>query len=410
MTWRDRITVAAYTSPSGVRTEFLFENVLRETTKRTTAFDFPDADGTYIQDLGVTGRRYPFRVIFSGPDYDLQASAFEDSLSERGAGRLEHPFYGQVDVVPFGSITRRDDLKTAGNQAIIEVAWWETISIIYPVGQSDPVSSIGAGVEGYNDAMAGQFDSDIDLETVGDQSVFGPGYDALIDSTKSGLDSVADANQAVSQQFNAVFDSIDSAVDLAGDALTLAFQTMILIQAPARAQALLEDRLNAYGDLLSSIIDGPGGTPRVFDTSNGFVTSDLFASSYISGAVVSTINNVFRTKPEAITAASDLVDQLDALVIWRDDNIRALGSIDTGEAYQALLNLVSITVGYLVELAFSLQQEKRIVLDKAHTAIELTAQFYGTVDSQLDFFISSNSLTGSEILEIPAGREIVFYT
>ena len=63
----------------------------------------------------------------------------------------------------------------------------------------------------------------------------------------------------------------------------------------------------------------------------------------------------------------------------------------------------------MVDLAFSLKQEKRIVLDRAFTPIELTAELYGAVDAQLDTLIQSNQLTGSEILEIPKGREIVYY-
>jgi len=42
--------------------------------------------------------------------------------------------------------------------------------------------------------------------------------------------------------------------------------------------------------------------------------------------------------------------------------------------------------------------------------IPLVAELYGEVDAPLDFFIRSNNLTGDEILlEIPKGREIVYY-
>ena len=55
MAWNDRLHEAAYNSPSGVRILFDYENVRKSFDKKTTAFNFPDADGTFIQDLGHSG-------------------------------------------------------------------------------------------------------------------------------------------------------------------------------------------------------------------------------------------------------------------------------------------------------------------------------------------------------------------
>ena len=315
MTWRDRIQEAAYTSPSGVRTVFLYENVARTVEKRTTAFDFPDADGTYVQDMGASGKRYPFRVIFSGDNYDLLATVFEETLIERGTGRLEHPLYGQVDVVPTGAITRRDDLKTAANQAIIEVAFWETIDLIYPSGLDDPISAVEAALAAYNLAMAEQFENGIDLGSVGAQESFKPGYTSLLDSAAAGMRAVADTQASVSAQFSAVTDSIGNGLDvLVGEPLTLAFQTLIMLQAPARALSLFQDRLDGYRNLLDSLIDGPGGAVALATTANDFIRDDLFSSSYVSGGAVAAINNDFETRPDAINTAVELLDQLDCLL------------------------------------------------------------------------------------------------
>ena len=97
MSWLDRIREAAYTSPSSVRLTFDYEDVRKSIDKKTTAFDFPDADGTFVQDLGHTGRRYPLRIFFWGDDYDTEADAFEAALLERGTGKLEHPMINILD-------------------------------------------------------------------------------------------------------------------------------------------------------------------------------------------------------------------------------------------------------------------------------------------------------------------------
>ena len=165
MPWTDRLREPAYTSPSGVRTTFIYEDVSTSVTKKTSAFEFPDADGTYIQDLGRSGRRFPLRVIFSGGEYDTFAKIFDESLLEKGIGVLQHPIYGVFNVVPFGEIKRRDDLKTAANQAIFEVVFWETTGLIYPVAQNDPVSDILLSIDEFNGAASEELDESLVLET-----------------------------------------------------------------------------------------------------------------------------------------------------------------------------------------------------------------------------------------------------
>ena len=226
MAWNDRIREAAYTSPGGDRITFAYENVRKTVDKKTTGFEFPDANGTFVQDLGHTGRRYPLRVFFWGDDYDQEADQFEAALLERGTGRLEHPIYGTVDVVPFGTITRRDDLKTAANQAVVEVTFWETIGLIYPAAQTDPASAVLSAVDEYNDAAAAEFEEVTSLDSAVEQASFKNSYEALLDSARSGLQTVADAQENVQKQFDAIYDSINESIDvLIAQPLTLAFQT-----------------------------------------------------------------------------------------------------------------------------------------------------------------------------------------
>ena len=405
--WQDRLVEAAYTSPTGARIAFLYENVTVEVDKRTTGFDFPDADGTFVQDLGHSGRRYPLRVIFSGNDYDLEANAFEAALLERGTGRLEHPMYGTVDVVPFGSITRRDDLKTAGNQAVFEVTFWETMGIVYPTAQADPSASVISSVDEYNDAASVEFADIIGLDSATAIATFKNEYSAVLGATKSGLQSLADVQDDVRRQFDAITDSINNGLDiLVEQPVTLALQTFQMIQAPSKALAAIESRLSGYKELAGRLTTGDGA---VATTANEFRTKDLYASTYVTGSVLSVVNNQFVIKTEALAAAEEVLAQFEEVNTWRDDNLVALSEIDTGAAYQQLQEAVAVAAGFLVEISFSLKQERRIVLDRARTIIDLTAELYGSVDDQLDFFISSNDLSGSEILELPRGREIVYY-
>lgn len=413
MAWQDRIREAAYTTPSGLRLVFLYENVTKAFDKKTSAFNFPDADGTFIQDNGRTGRRIPLRLFFTGDDYDLEVATFEEGLAEKGQGKLEHPVYGTLDVVPFGTISRRDDLKTASNQAILEVTFWETINLLFPAAQADPATEVLAAVDEYNVAVSEQFAEVLDVDTAIEEASFKNRYQVVVDVTRSILQGVADTQDDVRKTFNAVFDSINNGLDtLVGEPLTLAFQTTILLQTPALAEQNITARLDAYSNLISSLIDGEDSVRSANNdsqNSNAFQNDDLFALTSVTGAIVSVINNQFLTKPEAIAAAEEILDLASRVTVWRDANYESLAEIDTGSAYQQFQEAVALTAGFLVEISFSLRQEKSIKLDRARTIIDLAAELYGEVDPQLDFLISSNELTGSEILELPKGREIVWF-
>lgn len=410
MSWTDRLKEAAYTSPSGERYTFEFENVSNSRRKKTTNFNFPDADGTFVQESGSTGRSYPLQCIFWGADYDQEADAFDAALFEAGTGKLEHPIYGTIDVVPTGNITRRDDLKTAGNQAIIEVTFMSTIGLIYPSAQNDPASEVIAAVDSFNASQAAAFEENINLDSAIKEATFENTYNSFLDEVEGGLSGIADTVAEVQSEFNAINDSITRGIDvLIGQPLTLAFQTALLIQAPARAFSLISAKLDAYKNLATSIIsDNDGNTSLSSDTID-FYTKDLYAAAYVTGAVLSTVNNQFETRAGAIEAAAVVLDQFDEVSAWKDANLTALEAIDTGAAYQQLQDAVALTAGYLVEISFNLKQERRIILDRARTIVDLTAELYGSIDDNLDFLIDSNDFSGSEILELPKGKEVVYY-
>ena len=424
MSWQDRLRKAAYVSPKGTRVEFDYEDVTKLVDKRTAAFNFPDADGTYIQDSGHTGWRYPLRVIFWGEDYDTAAATFEEALSEKGEGVLEHPAYGTINVVPFGEIRRRDKLKTNANQATVEVVFWETTGIIFPTSQTDPKSDILSALEKYNEKAAQELADNTSLTKVTAAAKAKNGYQALLNAavdgvkTVSGLMAIADTQDDVKRQFTAIVDSINAGIDtLISDPLTLAFQTLLLIQSPARAAAAIEARLSAYGDLATSIFSGEGAvkTPDVTrNPANEYYIEELYAAGYVTGAILSAVTpsaaaSATATATQAIETAETVLDLAAAVNDWRDDNLVSLSLIDTGGAYQQLQEAVALTAGFLVQTSFTLKQERRLVLTSPRTVIDVVAEIYGSVDDELDFFINSNALTGSEILELPRGREIVYY-
>lgn len=411
MSWQERIGPASYTSPSGVKIPFLYENVSKQVDKHTTAFEFPDADGTFVQSLGRSGRRLPLRLMFSGEDYDIEANAFDEMLNEDGIGILEHPMYGTINVVPFGQIIRRDNLKTGGNQAIFEVTFFETNDLLFPLQVDSAAQDLQSAIDLYLASAPEEFEETIDQDLTEEKISLKDRYKSVKDAAKSGLQKVADVQEDIQQVFDTVNDAIDDAIEVfIADPLALAFQTGIMLQAPARSAALITDRLTAYGDLLVGIFTNNVGTPSTdSQASNQFRSDDLLASNLLMATATAVLNNEFETKTDALAAADVLLASLDEFTTWRDDNLVALGLIDAGNVYQKIIDGMSTAAGFLVQISFSLKQERSIVLTTAATPLELEARFYGTLDTNLDFLINSNAFVGDELFEVPIGRRVVYY-
>lgn len=439
-TWRDRLKPAAYTSPlTKTRVTFDFEDLSRSFPIRGTQFDFPGVNNSYIQQAGYGSRKYPFACFFSGPQCDLLATQFEKILLEPGTGRLEHPVYGTVDVVPLGDVDRSDALKSACNQSIVTVTWFTTTGAIYPSSQNNAQNEIASFLNGFNLAAAGAFGSGVpNLKKLGDALSAIATIQKFLKTVKKSLAKVTDSIAKVRADFAAGVNAINEGMDvLIGAPLQLALQISNLIQAPGRALAGIESRLDGYAALANSIFGSSAANPgpalsagsillaHQTKVANDFHISNLFALNAVAGSVVSvssqTIggpNSPFSSRAQVIAAAAAVLEQLDAVTVWRDAGFTALGGvdtqadfqIDTGEAYAALQQLVALTAGYLIQASFSLLPEKTVVLNRPRTIVDLCAELYGSLsDDKLNLLINTNKLTGDELLELPQNRAIVYY-
>lgn len=392
MTWQDRLKEGAYIAPSGNRYVFAYEDLSRSFDKKTSSHDFPSAIGTYVQDNGRTGRKYPLTAFFSGANCDTDADAFEDALAEIGRGKLEHPIYGTVDVVPFGTVTRNDALKTAANQSVVEVTFWETIPLVYPIPQTDPASNILASAAEVGEGL-------YDLPMVSNFQAFKAKFESTLATVQSVLGAITDIKNAVESAVLTAKSYLDQGVG----GILGAIQTVVEIMAlPSTISSTFKSKFASYKVMLDQVL-GSNQDDATFEANR------IFASAIVTGAVVVAVETEFTTSGDALNAADNILSALDDITSWSDTQTAELGLIDTGEAYEAVLDAVSLTAGYLIEISFTLKKERKIVLTRSRTIIDLAAELYGEIDSILDFFINSNEFTGSEIIEIPRGREVLYY-
>jgi len=438
MSWIDRLKEAAYTSPSGVRTVFKFENVRVSVNKRDSVREFPEFEGAFVQNFGLGATSYPLLCIFWGDDHDLQANEFLNRLAEAGAGILEHPLYGRFEnIVPLGPIARRDELKTAANQSIFEVNFVQSSAFSFPGSITSESDSIESDLDSFATAQENEFGEGVEIETSREKVSLIDSVKAKLGDTVREMKKIAATVQGVENEFNDAVDFIESNIDsLVGTPINLARQIINLVQLPARAGAQISATLSAYANLLTATISDANGlfSPTAGNSiNNQFFNSELFArSTYsamletskltadstreISGESLEEFLTIspsdqqpFSTQSDIISTIEFLEEQNQRLTEWSEANRTALDLLDTGESAAYLLSASQRVAGFLVRISFSARQERNIVLTERRNLIELCAELYGVLDPALDFAILTNDLTGDEIYELPAGKRFRYF-
>lgn len=411
MSWEDRIQVAAYTAPSGNRFEFLYENVSLEVDKKTVVYTFPEKDGAYIQDLGRAGRRFPFTLMFSGENYDQISDSFLSALEEKGAGKLEHPIYGDRVVVPTGSITRRDDLTTASNQAIFSVSFSETIEeITFPLSAETATAEINNTAQSFQENTAEETAGAIKLDNANE----GAALSIVADDSVGVIDGFLKDLAAKTASTKSAFDTVKKAYEenvknVIDDAAGVIEQAILLTRIASQAKTFITDQFNSYSLMINDLVASVG----IADGSNNPGNKYLYTNSIVSaaltalceGSLISTINS----RPEAVTTSEAILDLYDKITEWQDENITALGLVDTGISFSDLTSVMSQTAIFLVNESFSLPIERREVLQNDRNIIEYLSSVGLDVETDLDFFIQVNELTADTIEILPAGIEVLYY-
>lgn len=410
MSWIDELREAAYIAPDGTRITFFYEDVSKEIDKKTSQFLFPDKNGAFIQDLGVGGRRFPLRIIFWGDSYNIEADDFEKAVEQRGVGLLEHPLYGVRKVVPFGTISRRDDLKNANNQAIFELTFYETIEdIIFPVSTVSLSQEILNDIESFQNIQSQEFLDDISIVTALENISIQSNLTAGVANLNKSLSAIAKVQSDIDAKFKSVTASITNSIsDVINKAQIIASQAIILAKTPARVAIDIQKKIEGYSNIISDLISSIFEPDTDSTTKNNYQTNKLFANASLTAAAESSLFIEFNTKSEALEVADNLLFLYENINQWQDNNTQSLDIIDVGNSYAIIKEIITKTVSRLVELSFTLKQERFLILDRNRTPLDLVAELYGDL-SQLDFFIFSNKLNGDKILEIEKGEQVVYY-
>jgi hypothetical protein len=417
-TWQDRLAEEiTLTSPDGDEFTALWVGNPVTVSKKLGLFEFPGINGTKVQDLGGGGARYPLTIYFHGQDNDKEAQSFFTACSQIGPWEVEHPVSGPL-TLQWVSYTQHIEPVTSGNVTRFEV---ETI---VPLPDSATVSSaqlagdIDAGALDANASAASQFDANVIQDTFNEFSELTGSIGSAISVVKTTLRAV-ERFELVPAEAAAILAGITTTIEsFPLDTSQLSAQVQNLVQLYAEAQDSVSGALSMYLDYNEEIKKITPSSPDQ-EGKNVAAVQELFLSAGLVGMSLSAKVGGEKTRSESLENAeiisgafTDITNALDLIQELYKDSPIELQYFSQSQSYSDALVLAGIAARLMIQSSFDLSIEKRFSLEVARNFVEIVGNEYGSLgedDENLDLFLESNNVTGSEFFILPAGREVVVY-
>ena len=416
-----RLRPGRFTSPSGVESSFLFDDLTRTKTKRTSSHEITDADTSIIQDLGSALQVFTMSVYFTGDDCDTEADRFFNSLYERYTpdkpGILNHPRWGDVPVIPFGTPEQNESPVSAVGISRVTVEFRETASLAFSSTSLLSASGIADAAGLANETALGRAKR---IATTGAKS-----YAKFSATVKEKVNIISDTVAGVTDAVASVRGEIDAIKQGINDAITIgAAPAEILAQVSAMINTIVStpqdtvDLVNSIIDMTARVIASFGDDIGNLYTSESVINTGLtlqcIAGACLSGCAIAGINVNYRTRDQVggvVDALTEKEAEYSALVSTAENRI----SGDVIKAFnpdadimRMMHGVVKDTQALLLNRSFSLRSRRSYRLMYPTDAMTETWTHYGDL-TELGFYCGTNKITDSEFVEIPAGRELVVY-
>ena len=416
--WNDRLReTCEMTSPTGKKFSTLWAGSVRRFSKKLGKFDFPKVQGSYIQDLDVSGDEYPMTVFFEGKDHDKTARSFFETCKENGRWTVNHPVHGKK-TLQLSSCEENDDPIGNGNITAFTLEFLESIDLPTPGASLAPqikeqslLTNVANSIQAVNNIVTDTFSK---IQKVID---FANTAQIIIGAA---LEPLKMLNTEINNTFNEIMSSIDNTLQAAVfDPLVIVGEFQQLIQLPALATTDIQLRLNSYKNISNEILNNKAISFSSPEDKNTVSTQESILISTLTACCISAIDADVKSRPQAVEAKENIYNMFVDITNYLD-NAQTLflnNSIETqyfsqSSAFSEISKLVGLALDHLNSLIFNLAVEKRFTLTDWRTPWDIAVSEYGDPgenDSNIDLFIESNDLHGNDILILSPGRQVIIY-
>jgi hypothetical protein len=417
--YRDRLREnIQLTSPDGAVFTPRWTGNPRSQSKKIGIFNFPNVNGSIVQDLGTTGTTYAFTLYFEGPNNDLESDAFMAALRERGVWEVIHPVHGLKKLQPV-SFTENTDPVKSGNVTQFDTEWIEPLELAALPSASELQASIAAQIETVNEVAAEQLEQSTFQKIAAEIAAFRDAVNNVVSAVEDNLQALSNFAADIAAEIEAIKRDIDNVLSVVPlDVISLAGQIQELIQLPARAIDDIQTRLDTYENFAEDLgLISPDTTGR--DSYNRVAVQECALTAVFCAVADISSTGSLTSRSQAVQVIeanqklfSDAIDVLDSTQELFEGQPIDRQYFSQSQSYSDSGKLVSQTVAYLLRSLFDLKTEKRFTLDRNRNPVMVTIEEYGSLgegDINLDLFLESNQIEGNEHLIMPKGRELVVY-
>jgi len=435
MSWQDRLRPEiTFTSPDGDTYRAKWAGDEQTKQKNVGIFNYPNFNGTVVQDLGIQSNRFPsLSFWFDGEDNDTEGEAFYLSCDQRGVWTIVHPSKGEI-YVQFTNISKTYRPIDDGNRTVfsiqcVQVGQGENTvpdAVVQtgtqPTTSAELANDINSQAIDTNIAIATQYDAKIKLDTSGLQIANTKMINSSVLAINANLTAIATQDPSILSKFTAISRGITSTISggVTGvlNKIALASQVVGLIQTPIQAITDIGSRFAAIVNVVTSVLAILPTGKRDEDKNAANAAELTLAGCLVATAQIATSGEIdtrttaIQTVTDLTQLLSDITTGLDAVQSNFDENDIDLQYFSQSDTYNDLILLIGNTINFLLESLLSLKIEKRFIIARPRSPIEITVKEYGSLgedDSNLDFFISTNNLKGNEIRLLNPGFEVVVY-
>jgi hypothetical protein len=425
MSWKDRLQKdIVLISPTGITFTPNWVGDPRGFSKNVAVFDPPNVPGVSFQDLDFGLTTTPLTLYFAGDDNDLEANKFFETCKAKGEWLVGHPVKGLLSMQLI-SISERIAPIESGNVTMIDTEWYEPgIKAIIPLSLPEKASDvIEKGALTLLESSE-QFVSNISIKLNSLSSKFQKEIldisDYVLRHVSLLTNTLASANSAINSVRRGITQTLSESVI---NVQALAGQIQTLVQSPSTIPEDLITRLNVYSDMINTsfeeIIFPDDKTGAKIEDKNRANSQELFLVSAMAAESEIAVSEILTTRAQSVEVAQTLIDdfntivnKLDTIQGHFDSNTMDLQYFNQSQSYQQLMEMIALAVAYVLDVSFELAIEKRFILKRPRTPVEIALTEYngpGDNDENVDKFIFSNNLSGENILLLNAGTEVVVY-
>lgn len=414
-TWKDRTRIGIlFTSPEGNEFEAAWIENEKSKEKKLQISYYTDVKGNRVKDREINSPIEPISFYFHGSNNDLETERFWTACDENGQWEIVHPVTG-FESMQLVSVRKHFNPVRGGGVTEITTEWIEPLNKeAKESGRQLASMADTLGIQ-LNNAAGNSFFDKLKRGTAALRGGIAKATGAVAGVSNKVLGPIAAVNDAAYSSFMAVQGGIHDIQNLTVlEALSIAGQLQNLIQIPLRALQDHRSRMAAYSELATANLAllSPGVSVDDVGRNKALIVEVASLATIAAVSEIATTSS-FVSRADALELAEDMVSIVDQITEeleavqeqfkdeYPDDEY--IYNADTGEIVN---ELVSTTVRYIRKVANDIGVEKRIILDRPRTPLEIVLTETGS-DVRFDEFIESNGLVLKDILFLEAGREVI---